>query len=160
MQLEIFDSGLEKEDVAGLPHRLACRGIIQKDGKYLIVRTKKYDIHMFPGGGIEDNESEREACIREVLEETGVRVDVVEETVRITEYFSDSIWTNVYFICDYIEQSKEPNLTDEEVELGLETIWLTLEELMDTLENNMTTHPHGPNVHNREFLGLINSIGK
>lgn len=157
MHIEIFDSGIEIEDVKGLPHRTACRGIVKKDGKYLVTRLKKTDIHMIPGGGVEENESLEEACKREVLEETGVVVSVLHETVRITEYFVDSIWTNVYFMCAYLEQ-KTANLTEEEIELGLETLWLTELELMEILENNMTKHPHGPNVHNREFLGLVNSI--
>ena len=157
MHIEIFDNGIEIEDVVGLPHRTACRGIVKKDGKYLVTRLKVNDIHMLPGGGVEENETLEEACKREVQEETGVIVKVLKETVRITEYFIDSIWTNVYFMCEYIEQSTN-NLTDEEVDLGLETLWLTELELMDIFENNMTKHPHGPNVHNREFLGLVNSI--
>lgn len=157
MQIEIFDNGLTKEDVIDVPHRTACRGILKKNGLYLVVRTKENDIHMFPGGGVEPGETEREACIREVLEETGIYITIQRETVRITEYFLDSIWTNVYFLCDY-EAQGERNLTDEEIDLGLESIWMTLEDLLDTLTNNMTLHPHGPNIHNREFLGLINSI--
>lgn len=157
MQIEIFDNGLLKEDIKDVPHRTACRGIVKKDGLYLLTRLKENDIHMFPGGGIEDNETPEEACIREVLEETGYHVTVQKETVRITEYFIDSIWTNIYFICEY--QSKGSiNLTEEEIDLGLETLWVTEEYLLDTFTNNMTKHPHGPNVHNREFLGFINSI--
>ena len=157
MHIEIYDNGIETEDVLDVPSRTACRGIVKKDGLYLLTKLKN-DIHMFPGGGIEEGEVPEEACVREMLEETGITVTVVRETVRITEYFIDSIWTNIYFICDYVEKTQEPSLTDEEKELGLETLWLSEEELLDILENNMTKHAHGPNVHNREFLGFINSI--
>ena len=158
MEIDIFDNGLTEEDIKEVPHRIACRGIVIKDNKYLVTRLRKHDIYMFPGGGIEDNETEAETCKREVLEETGIKVNIVKQTVRINEYFMDSKWTNVYFICDYVEDKGTPSLTLEEQELGLETVWLTLEELLDILENNMTLHSHGPNIHNREFLGLINSI--
>lgn len=157
MHIEIFDNGLTKKDIKDVPHRRACRGIVKKDGLYLVVRLKENDIHMFPGGGIEENEAPEAACKREVLEETGIHVAVKQETVRITEYFIDSIWTNIYFICDYKGQG-ERNLTQEEIDLGLESLWMTELELLDTFTNNMTKHPHGPNVHNREFLGFINSI--
>ena len=157
MHIEIYDNGIEIEDIKDVPHRTACRGIVKKDGLYLLTKLNN-DIHMFPGGGIEANEVPEEACIREVLEETGITVKVVKETVRITEYFIDSMWTNIYFICEYVEQTNNPSLTDEEKELGLETVWMTELELLDTFENNMTKHVHGPNVHNREFLGFINSI--
>ncbi len=33
-----------------------------------------------------------------------------------------------------------------------------MEEVLDIFENYETIHEHGPNVHNREFLGFINSI--
>ncbi len=158
MEIDIFDSGLTKEDVLDVPHRTACRGIVKKDNKYLVTRLSKHDIYMFPGGGVEENETEQETCKREVLEETGVIVTVLKQTVRINEYFVDSKWTNVYFLCEYVKDSHQPSLTDEEKELGLETVWLTQEELLDILENNLSLHSHGPNIHNREFLGLINSI--
>lgn len=158
MEIEIFDSGLEKEDVIDVPHRTACRGIVKKGDRYLVTRLSKHDIYMFPGGGVEENENYKETCKREVLEETGINVEVLEETVRITEYFIDSKWTNVYFACKFIDDLQKPSLTDEEKELGLETVWLTQDELLDILENNMTKHSHGPNIHNREFLALINSL--
>lgn len=158
MEIDIFDNGIELEDVKDVPHRTACRGIVFKDGKYLVTRLSKHDIYMFPGGGIEENETEFDTCKREVLEETGIEVTVLKETVRINEYFIDSKWTNVYFICEFVKDLGAPSLTDEEIELGLETVWLTQSELLEILENNMSKHSHGPNIHNREFLGLINSI--
>lgn len=157
MEIDIFDSGITKEDNLDVPHGIACRGIVVKDNLYLVTRQVKYDIYMFPGGGIEPNETYEETCKREVLEETGIIVEVRKEALRINEYFVDSKWTNVYFLCEYLGEDK-PALTEEEIEHGLETVWLSKEELMEILDTNMTKHPHGPNIHNREFLALINSI--
>jgi len=158
MQIEIFDMDIAKEDTIGLPHRTACRGVIVKDGKLLVVNISKFDITTFPGGGLENNETLEECCVREVLEETGIKVKVLEEKVRITEYFLDSIWTNIYFLCEYIEDTEITNQVQEEIDTGMKHLWMTQEDLMDTLENNMTLHEHGPNIHNREFLGLIHSL--
>ena len=158
MKIEVFDNGLVKEDCVGLPHHNACRGILLKDGKYLVTRLITTDIYMFPGGGLEPDETIEECVVREVIEETGIKVKVLSKTAEITEYFEDSIWTNHYHIVEFVEDLGAPSLTDEEIELGLVTVWLTLEELLDILENNMSLHSHGPNIHNREFLGLMNSI--
>ncbi len=158
MEIEIFDNNLSKEDVKDAPHRYGCRGILKKDNKYLMVNLTEWDITTFPGGGIEENETQEECVVREVFEETGVRCKVKYKTVTVTEYFIDSIWTNYYFLCDFISQENGNSLTKEEKELGLIVKWMTLEEILDTFENNMTKHKHGPNVQNREFLGLINSI--
>lgn len=158
MLIEIFDMGITREETKDLPHRTACRGIVRKGDQLLVVNQRKYDITTFPGGGLEDNETIEECCFREVLEETGIKVKVLAETVRVKEYFTDSVWTNIYFLCDFVEDTGVLNLVSEEVETGLHTKWVSMEELMDTFENNMTLHEYGPNIHNREFLGLIHSL--
>ena len=158
MELDIFDSGMTKEDAIDLPHSVACRGIIEKDGKYLVVNVTKHDITTFPGGRLEQGETLSECVVREVLEETGIRCKVISKKVTVNEYFYDSTWSNHYFNCEYVEDTKQTNFTDEEKELGMTVRWQTMEELFDTFENNMTLHEYGPNVHNREFLGFINSI--
>ncbi len=158
MHIDIFDKNLSKKDVKGVPRRTACRGIVKKGDKYLVTRLLKWDITMFPGGGLEENETLEECTKREVLEETGVLVNVLEESVSISEYFEDSVWTNHYFICEFLKDTKNNNLTEEEKELGLIIEWKTLDELLENFENNPSKHEHGVNIHNREFLGLVNSL--
>ena len=54
-------------------------GLIVRDGKVLLIRRGKepYKDHWsLPGGGVERGERIREAVKREVLEETGLEVDV------------------------------------------------------------------------------------
>lgn len=158
MEIDILDNGLSKEECDLSNHRTACRGIVKKGNLYLVTRLEKYDVTMFPGGGLEPNETLAECIKREMLEETGIIVTVGEEKIAINEYFIDSSWTNHYFICEFVEDTGKPSLTDEEKELGLVVEWHTLEYLLDTFENNFTLSSHGVNVHNREFLGLVNSI--
>ena len=52
--------------------RTACRGIIIHDTKVLLSYETRNDQWMLPGGGLEDNESEKACCIREIAEETGM----------------------------------------------------------------------------------------
>ena len=158
MLIEIFESNVTKGDTKDLPHRVACRGIIENEGKYLVVSLEKYDITTFPGGGLEEGESLEDCVKREVLEETGILCEPTKETIRVKEYFTDSVWTNIYFLCDYIKQQEEPNLTEEEIGLELTTKWVTRDWLLDNFQNNMTKHKFGAQIHNREFLGLIHSL--
>jgi len=158
MIIDIYDNGLIKEDVKDIPQSIACRGVIEKDGKYLVVNLAKYDITTFPGGGLEENETWEECCEREVLEETGIKCVVIEKTIEVNEYFEDTAWKNVYFKCKFIEDTGKANYTEEEISLKMQTEWRSLAELLDTFENNMTLHEFGPNIHNREFLGLIHSV--
>lgn len=156
--IEIYDSNLTKENINTSQVRTACRGIVLKDGKYLVVRLSKWDITTFPGGGVEEGESFEDCVIREILEETGIEVTVEKHTISIKEYFIDSTWENHYFICRYVKDTNINKLTDEEQELGLVVEWKTLDTLLDIFENNPTKHEHGGNIHNREFMGLIHSL--
>jgi ADP-ribose pyrophosphatase YjhB (NUDIX family) len=158
MEIEIYDQNIDKEDTVNLPHRVACRGIIEKDGKYLVVHLAKYDITTFPGGGLEEGETLEECTVREVLEETGVNCIVKEKTCTIKEYYTDSRWTQHYFLCEIVDENGVMKYTDEEKSLEMHVKWMTMGELLNEFENNMTKHEYGPNIHNREFLGFINSI--
>ena len=59
---------------APLHIRPSVRGIVIRDGKVLMVHSRKYDYYKFPGGGIEAGEDHNEALCREVREETGFAV--------------------------------------------------------------------------------------
>lgn len=158
MIIEIYADGISKEDADLSNKSVACRAIMKKDDKYCLMHLTKYNIFTTPGGRLEAFESLEECLEREVLEETGIIVKVLEKTVTTIEYFIDSVWTMHYFTVEILEMGKEKNLTDEEVDLGMETVWKTLEEVLDTFENEVPTHKNGSNIHNREFIGFINSI--
>ncbi len=66
-------------DTAGDPVLGGASGLVVRDGKVLLIRRGKepYKDHWsLPGGGVEPGERVREAVRREVLEETGLEVDV------------------------------------------------------------------------------------
>lgn len=76
-----------------MAQRIACKAIIAKDGKVLVLREAstydegvnvgKYDI---PGGRVEMGEPFREGLLREVREETGLEV-TIGEPIFVGEWF-------------------------------------------------------------------------
>ena len=54
--------------------RPSARAIIIKDNKIYMVHSLLYDYYKFPGGGIEHDESNIDALIRETKEEAGLMV--------------------------------------------------------------------------------------
>jgi len=78
--------------------KVVC-GIIFKDGKVLICRRKPEKslggYWEFPGGKIEDGESNEESLNRELLEELGMKVDV-------KNYFRTNIHTYEKFTIELI----------------------------------------------------------
>lgn len=158
MELELFYDGLTKKDINKEKYRVACRGIVKKDELYLMVHLEKYDIYTFPGGGIEKGETLEDCTLRELLEETGIKVKVLEKKVTIKEYFDGESWENNYFICEYLEDTHVNNLTEEEADLGLKVKWMKFDDILEIFEESLTKHEYGPTIHNREFLGFVNSI--
>lgn len=79
-------------------------GIVIKEDKVLIVRRKKGEgdlLWQFPGGTVEQGETFEEAVIRELREETGIRVSVKERLgERIHPYTKKYM---AYFGCEYID---------------------------------------------------------
>jgi len=55
-----------------LPLRKNCEGYFVDDNGMILAKDSGYGHIIFPGGGIDDNESPREGLLREAFEETGV----------------------------------------------------------------------------------------
>jgi 8-oxo-dGTP diphosphatase len=60
----------------------AAGGIVEREGKVLLVHRPKYDDWSFPKGKLEDGESWEEGALREVEEETGLKCELGEELGR------------------------------------------------------------------------------
>lgn len=56
--------------------RQAAYGILIKHGQILLMRIKSSGLFWLPGGGVDSEETLKEACHREFLEETGIAVRV------------------------------------------------------------------------------------
>ena len=99
--------------------RHSARSIIIKDKKIALVHSLKYNYYKFPGGGIERNESNVDAVIRETLEEAGL--SVIRESVREYGYVhriqkstrrpnSCFVQDNFYYFCDVRDETVEQQL--------------------------------------------------
>jgi ADP-ribose pyrophosphatase YjhB (NUDIX family) len=53
---------------------ILARGVAWRDGRVLLCRNLKYGHTYLPGGHVEPHEAAAEACAREFMEETGMRV--------------------------------------------------------------------------------------
>lgn len=105
--------------------RNSARAIIIKDNKVAMVHSLKYDFYKFPGGGIEENETNIEALIRETAEEAGL--EIIKESIkeygcvhRILKSDKDSsvcfVQDNFYYLCDVSDKRVEVNLDEHEID--------------------------------------------
>ena len=137
--------------------RHACRGVIMKADMILLSYEKKDDVYMIPGGGVEDNESFIECCKREVLEETGVICNPVNNYLVIDEFFSDMQHINHYFTCEVIEETSDRQLTQREIESGLIFVWVPIDvaiTIFGQYEKYLSISNERFGLYRREFLAL------
>lgn len=114
--------------------RIVTRVIIYKDGKILLSRNEGAN-HWYPGGGgLEDNETLTECVIREVLEETGQEVKVIDLMYVQEFYFSENERSLEFFYLASPTAESADNFnhhdTDESGNLKIEeNRWFSEEEI-------------------------------
>ena len=118
---------------------VAVKGIIRKNGKILVVKRALNDGHRAGtwetvGGGIDENETPHEALAREILEECGLSVRIIEP-LNVFSFKKDDGESKVgiTFVCDWV--SGEVVLSEEHSEYE----WIMPEEF-DQLESVRGLH--------------------
>ncbi|MCR5677734.1 MAG: NUDIX domain-containing protein [Agathobacter sp.] len=134
---------LDKKDYSPdmpIQERHAVRGIIERDGKFIMQQSKEGDFKI-PGGGIEPGETHVQALAREVREEVGLLVipesvrpigEIVEKRRDIFDPTRTYIAHSYFYVCDVGEQSVEPQMTESELRLGYHPVWEDLEQIIET----------------------------
>ena len=129
--------------------RPSSRAIIIKDNKIYMVHSLLYDYYKFPGGGIDNNESNIDALIRETKEEAGLIVipDSIKEYGYVhrvkkakEEGYSMFIQDNFYYLCEVEDKIINQNLDDYE---DFEKFTLELVNPLDVINTNRFKD-HGP----------------
>jgi 8-oxo-dGTP pyrophosphatase MutT (NUDIX family) len=77
--------GVEEATTGDLTFVRAAGGIVERDGRILLVHRPKYDDWTFPKGKADPGESDEECALREVREETGLACELGRE-LRSTGY--------------------------------------------------------------------------
>ena len=131
---ELFVVDTQDYNPDGQVHRRpSARAIIERDGKVLVMHSRKFDYYKFPGGGIEEGESAEQALIREVREESGyfVRPETIEEYGSVLRRNrdnkdSEAIFEqqNFYYFCEIGDERVPVVQEDYEIEEGFEPVWV------------------------------------
>lgn len=137
MQTFYFDSHDYPEN-GSVFHRTAVRGIVQREGKLLLV-TNKFGDFKFPGGGMEPGETPEQALSREMLEETGhllkpgsLRECCLAKERRKGQTADILEMESYYYLCEI--EDGEPmglHLDEYEAEQEFHGVWLPLPEALE-----------------------------
>jgi len=92
-----------------MQYYIAVKGIIQRDdGKILVLKRSERDDHKpnvweTVGGGMDAEESPQEALLREIHEETGLTVNVLEPfNVFTFKKDNGEFKVGITFVCEYV----------------------------------------------------------
>jgi 8-oxo-dGTP pyrophosphatase MutT (NUDIX family) len=152
------DIGFEKLDTeTRYQVRKASRAIVVNHLKQialLYVSEKNY--HKLPGGGIERGESIADALIREVIEEVGVEIKVNAEVGLIIEYRDrfEQLQISYCFFASRERAQKGPSFTEEEQQNGFALKWVTLEEAIELVSNDVPKDYVGRFIQKRDYTFL------
>lgn len=118
-------------------------GIVKKDNRVLIVKRKQPEgglLWQFPGGKIEAGETDEQAVIREVKEETGAEVKIMKYLGARIHPSTNKVMS--YWACEYV--FGEIKIPDQEL---AQAKWVEIEKL----KNYFTTPVYSAVM---EYLGL------
>ena len=109
--------------------------LIEKNGKVLMVKEAKkkcYGQWNFPAGHLEENETIKEAAIREVFEETGCKVKLTGVLPVVHEFIKNENAVMVRFVA----KIEEENIVFNENEI-LDVKWIDIEDIKKMKEDEL-----------------------
>lgn len=117
-----------------MKHEKSCGAVIFKkvDGElyYLSIRSKRNNHWGFPKGHVEVGEQEQETAIREIMEETGLKVNLIDGFRTKIEYLiAENIHKEVVF---FTAEASTETVVIEQEEIS-DFKWQRYEEMIETL---------------------------
>ena len=117
--------------------------LLDTDGCMALMYLPKYkhngdkDLYMIPGGGVDNREDLKKALEREMLEETGCRINIVDEIGYITNTQAEDTWTAVtyYYTAAVVGEKGQLQLTEHEKDSQFELQWHSLEDALKIIES-------------------------
>ncbi len=139
--------------------RIAARGIvIRKDGKIAIFNKSNKNEYKLPGGGVEKDEDYHVAFQREVMEETGCKVNIIDFLGYIEEDKTNDNFKQIsyVFVGEVIEDKKKLYLTKKEIDEGGKLLWVSKEKALELITNciNNIKPSQYENLYHSKFIVL------
>ena len=108
-----------------LPYRKNCEGYLLYKNKFILAQKSPHGYTIFPGGGINKNETQEEALRRETKEETGLNIKNLKFLSYENEFMPELKNHSLVLMFQGTPEGKESN--NDEVS---EQKWFTKEEAL------------------------------
>ncbi|MFH1890591.1 MAG: NUDIX domain-containing protein [Candidatus Kuenenbacteria bacterium] len=129
--------------------RKAARAIVfDKNGKIPIIFDPKHNHHKIPGGGVDKGESLMQTLKREVKEEAGCDIHVIDEIGIVIEYRNKIkiLQISYVWLAKLKGKAGEPEFDKEEIAEGHKLKWVSPKEALKLFKNDK------PRLYNGHFM--------
>lgn len=150
------DFGITSIKMVNPRQRFGARGIVFNDGKIAILNKQLKNEYKLVGGGIEKDEDPATAFQREVLEETGCQIEIVDFLGITEEYKSQDNFrqTSYVYVGNVINDTGNFNFTQKETEEGSKLLWLDISDALKLIkesENKLVSSKY-ESVYHTKFI--------
>lgn len=155
-----LDLNLDVKEFNNPRIRYGARGIVLNDNNEIAILNKKNkNEYKLVGGGIDENEDPTLAFKREVLEESGCKIEIDDCLGIIKEEKSQDnfIQTSYVYVAHVIEDTNQLGLTQDEIDDGATLLWLPIDDALEKIKNSednlkASTHEGAMSVYHAKFI--------
>ena len=138
--------------------RAAARAVVLDSKKNVaILSVPRFGIHKIPGGGIEKGEDIKNALYREILEETGSKIKIIDEIGEIIEYKNEYNEKQISYcyLVQVIGPKGIPSFTDEEKKEGFGLEWVSFKKAIQLFEKDSPEDSTAKFIQIRDYIFLL-----
>jgi len=153
----INPENISEKESSDFRTRIAARAIvIDFENKIALLKANKFNYYKIPGGGVEEGEDIKIGLEREVEEEAGCDIEIVDEIGEIVEYRGkhNLIQKSYVFVAKVLGDKRTVNFTDKEIEEEFELIWVSLDEAIKLMKQDANPDYDGKFMLEREITIL------
>ncbi|WP_422660592.1 NUDIX domain-containing protein [Paenibacillus sp. EC2-1] len=138
LESEIIESSNELESKKFNVRKSSRAVVVNSDGKIALLFVSNNNYHKLPGGGVEEGENLHAALKREIIEEVGSQIDIMDEIGLVIEYRNkhELLQLSYSYFCKVVGEIGSPKYTNQELDSGFQLIWIGIEEAILILRND------------------------
>lgn len=153
----INPENVSTEEAQSYRTREAARAVVFDETNLVaLLHATKNLYYKLPGGGLDENEDAVAALKRECLEEIGCDIEVTEELGLTIEYRRKYglKQTSYCYVAKLVGRKGVPDLTDDEIAEGFQTVWLPLDEAIKAVAESTPIVYEGIYMNSRDKIIL------
>jgi ADP-ribose pyrophosphatase YjhB (NUDIX family) len=127
--------------------------IIDQSNNTAILSVKNGEYFKIPGGTLDDQEDIKDGLKREILEEAGCDIEVLDKIGEHEFYVSekDKTYRSTCFLAKLKGNRGEPQFDDWEKSRDFMLLWINIDKAIKVFENIHPTDPYEKIIHHRDL---------